>query len=788
MNRNIKSLLIWLFIIGSICFFALPFGQKLMPVESKEIIFSQFIDYLTNGQIKSVYLSSNNSEFVRDAFIVTGILQDNTLFKTVVPYIDHDFIRRLLDYKSEITVSYNSYTFQYLFYQFVSLFPMLFIIGLMIYSIRQSKNGGSGGLGGGPFGFSKSKPKIFKPEENKITFNDVAGIDEARQELEEIVDFLKSPAKFQRLGGRIPRGVLLVGDPGNGKTLLAKAIANEASVPFFSISGSDFVEVFVGVGASRVRKIFENAKKSSPCIVFIDEIDAVGKRRDMSLRGGNDEREQTLNQLLVEMDGFDESQGVIVIAATNRADILDPALLRPGRFDRTINVPYPDMKGREMILKVHSKKVPLAPDVDLKTIARGTPGFSGAELANLINEAALLAARQNKLAVNMKDLELAKDKIIMGSERKTLHMDEKERKLTAYHESGHAIMALLSPQYDPIHKVTIVPRGDALGMVVSLPENDKVSISRTELLSNIKVAMGGRASEELFFGEENVTTGASNDIEKATKIAKNMILKWGMSDKLGFQAFFISKYYGDESDKISQRTSEIIDKEVEELVKRLYEEVKKTLLENKDKLERIANTLLEKETLTGDEVKQLYDGTYINYDNEKPSDDDNKALLDEFALGGLPNNTAKLTALPDNSNKNNNDTESNNEESSNSSDNNENNNGNNSSSNQNIINNTNDIENNNKDNNSIDNSGNNSNENAISSPKNSNSEEINNITNNTNSLNNNDEISNDNTTEISNNDEQNTIMENNKQNENINNNQNKKDSGEDNQIDNSDKV
>lgn len=669
MNKNIKSLLIWLFIIGTISFFTLPFSQKLIPVESKDIIFSTFVNYVTNGQVKSVYLSSNNSEFVRDAFLVTGVLQDNTVFKTVVPYIDHHFIERLLEYKTEIKVNYNSYTFQYLFYQFVSLFPMLFIIGLMIYSMRQTKNGGSGGLGGGPFGFSKSKPKVFKPEENKITFNDVAGIDEARQELEEIVDFLKSPMKFQRLGGRIPRGVLLVGDPGNGKTLLAKAIASEANVPFFSISGSDFVEVFVGVGASRVRKIFENAKKSSPCIIFIDEIDAVGKRRDMSLRGGNDEREQTLNQLLVEMDGFDESQGVIVIAATNRADILDPALLRPGRFDRTINVPYPDMKGREMILKVHSRKVPLAPDVDLKTIARGTPGFSGAELANLINEAALLAARQNKLAVNMKALELAKDKIIMGSERKTLHMDEKERKLTAYHESGHAIMALISPQYDPIHKVTIVPRGGALGMVVSLPENDKVSVSRTELLSNIKVAMGGRASEEIFFGEENVTTGASNDIEKATKIAKNMILKWGMSDKLGFQAFFTSKYYGDESNKVSQRTSEIIDREVEELVKRLYEEVKSTLIENREKLERIANKLLEKETLTGEEVKQLYDNTYVEQSNKEHVNSN----IDEFALGGLPNNTTELTTLSDNKTKDNNsniienkDINSNNEEQSNS--------------------------------------------------------------------------------------------------------------------------
>ena len=632
--------------VGSLLFFILPLNNKLIPIESKELSFSTFVDYVIDGQVKTVYLSTSNSEFARNSSVVKGILQNNKIFKTVVPESDYDFVNRLLRNKVEIIVTHNSYTLQYLFYQFLNLFPMLFIIGLMIYAMRQAKNGGSGGLGGGPFGFSKSKPKVFKPEENKVTFNDVAGIDEAKQDLEEIVDFLKAPAKFQRLGGRIPRGVLLVGDPGNGKTLLAKAIANEASVPFFSISGSDFVEVFVGVGASRVRKVFENAKKSSPCIVFIDEIDAVGKRRDVSLRGGNDEREQTLNQLLVEMDGFDGSQGVIVIAATNRADILDPALLRPGRFDRTINVPYPDMKGREMILKVHARKVPLAPDVDLSTIARGTPGFSGAELANLINESALLAARQNKLAVNMKDLELAKDKIIMGSERKTLHMDEKERKLTAYHESGHAIMALISPKYDPIHKVTIVPRGGALGMVVSLPESDKVSVSRTELLSRIKVAMGGRASEEIFFGDDNVTTGASNDIEKATKIAKNMVLKWGMSDKLGFQAFFTSKYYGDESDKVSQRTSEIIDKEVEELVKRLYEEVKSTLIENREKLERIANTLLEKETLTGEEVKQLFDGTYTENKQLDIVENKDNNLLDEFALGGLPNNTPALPALP----------------------------------------------------------------------------------------------------------------------------------------------
>ncbi|MBR1944628.1 MAG: ATP-dependent zinc metalloprotease FtsH [Alphaproteobacteria bacterium] len=666
MNKISKSILFWLVLIGSISFFTLPFGQKIIPIESQELSFSTLVDYVNDGQVKTVFLPRSSSEISSKSYVVKVVLQNNKIYKSVIPENDHFFIERLLNHRVAIIVSYDSSMLQYIFYQLINLLPMLFIIGLMIYSVRQSKNGGNGGLGGGPFGFSKSKPKMFKPEDNKITFEDVAGIDEAKQDLEEIVDFLKSPVKFQRLGGKIPRGVLLVGDPGNGKTLLAKAIASEANVPFFSISGSDFVEVFVGVGASRVRKIFENAKKMSPCIVFIDEIDAVGKRRDMSLRGGNDEREQTLNQLLVEMDGFDENQGVIVIAATNRSDILDPALLRPGRFDRTINVPYPDMKGREMILKVHSRKVPLAPDVDLKTIARGTPGFSGAELANLINESALLAARQNKLAVYMKDLEMAKDKIIMGSERKTLHMDDKEKKLTAYHESGHAVMALLSPQYDPIHKVTIVPRGGALGMVVSLPENDKVSVSRTELLSNIKVAMGGRASEEIFFGEENVTTGASNDIEKATRIAKNMVLKWGMSDKLGFQAFFTSKYYNDASDSLSQRTSEIIDKEIEELVKRLYEEVRKTLIDNKDGLERIATKLLEKETLNGIEVQQLFDGTYIDAPEEETTNNGDPKLLDEFALGGLPNNTlpdnSKENKLENNSNNNDNNKENNSSE------------------------------------------------------------------------------------------------------------------------------
>jgi cell division protease FtsH len=434
------------------------------------------------------------------------------------------------------------------------------------------------------------------------------------------------------LGGRIPRGVLLVGDPGNGKTLLARAIAGEANVPFYSISGSDFVEVFVGVGASRVRDMFENAKKNAPCIVFIDEIDAVGRRIDNSMRGGNDEREQTLNQLLVEMDGFEEKQGVIVLSATNRPDILDPALLRPGRFDRRITVQYPDMAGREKILKVHSKNVPLAPDVDLRTVARGTPGFSGAELANLVNEAALLAARENKLAVSMKDFEMAKDKVIMGAERKSMSMTDEEKRNTAYHESGHALIALLVPQCDPIHKVTIIPRGGALGMVVRLPEKDKLSVSKTELLSNIRVALGGRVAEEIVFGEENITTGAAQDIKQATKIAKNMIIKWGMSDDLGLRSFYDSDgYYLEASDQISQKTSETIDTEIKNIMDEAYKDVKKLMMDNRDKLEIIAMKLLERETLTGEEVRLVFAGKEL----ENPSIQEDSAA--EFKLGGLPN-------------------------------------------------------------------------------------------------------------------------------------------------------
>ena len=590
----------------------------------KELSYSTFMKAVKDGNVKEVLIRNSTSKLV-------GMLSDGKVFYTVTP-LDMNMVQKLLDSDVEVRVDNNESGWGFIFSQILPWLPMLLIIGLMIYSSRQAQSGGKGGIGGGALGIGKAKAKMFQPKKVNVTFADVAGIDEAKQELEEIVDFLKNPQKFQRLGGKIPRGVLLVGDPGNGKTLLARAIAGEANVPFFSISGSDFVEVFVGVGASRVRDMFEIAKKNSPCIVFLDEIDAVGRRRDSVMRGGNDEREQTLNQLLVEMDGFDEKQGVIVLSATNRPDVLDPALLRPGRFDRRITVQYPDMNGREKILKVHSKNVPLSPDVDLKTIARGTPGFSGAELANLVNEAALLAARENKLSVSMKDFEMAKDKVIMGAERKSLSMTDEEKRNTAYHESGHALIALLSPASDPIHKVTIIPRGGALGMVVRLPEKDKISVSRAELLSNIKVAMGGRAAEEVVFGDDNITTGASQDIKQATKIAKNMIIKWGMSDKLGFRSFYDSDgYYMDASDQISQKTAETIDAEVKKLMDESYREVKELMLNNRDKLEFIAKNLLERETLTGEEVKKLFDGESLE---EKHEDDSSNS---DFSLGGLPN-------------------------------------------------------------------------------------------------------------------------------------------------------
>ncbi len=481
-----------------------------------------------------------------------------------------------------------------------SILPVLLLIGFYVYMMKQ----GQGGRGGA-FGFGRSKAKLLSENKNKVTFEDVAGIDEAKYELQEIVEFLKDPPKFQRLGGKIPKGVLLVGSPGTGKTLLARAVAGEAGVPFFSISGSDFVEMFVGVGASRVRDMFEQGKKNAPCLIFIDEIDAVGRHRGVGIGGGNDEREQTLNQMLVEMDGFEGNEGVIIIAATNRPDVLDPALLRPGRFDRKVIIDNPDIGGREKILKVHMRKTPLADNVDPRTIARGTPGFSGADLANLVNEAALLAARRNLKVVSMAEFEDAKDKVMMGTERRSMVMSDKEKKLTAYHEAGHAVIAYHEPESDPIHKATIIPRGFALGMVVRLPEGDRLSYSFAKFKADLAVAFGGRVAEEMIFGHDKVTSGASSDIQQATKIARKMVTEYGMSDKLGFIDYSNRKY-------VSGATGKMIDEEVQRIIDEAQLKARQVLMQYKDELDFLANALLEYETLTGDEVKQVLAGKKLD--------------------------------------------------------------------------------------------------------------------------------------------------------------------------------
>jgi len=504
----------------------------------------------------------------------------------------------------------------------VSWFPMLLLIGVWIFFMRQMQGKG----GGGAMGFGKSRARLLTEKHGRVTFEDVAGIDEAKVELQEIVEFLKDPQKFQRLGGKIPKGALLVGPPGTGKTLTARAVPGEANVPFFTISGSDFVEMFVGVGASRVRDMFEQAKKNAPCIIFIDEIDAVGRHRGAGLGGGNDEREQTLNQLLVEMDGFEANEGVILIAATNRPDVLDPALLRPGRFDRQIVVPLPDVKGRERIIQVHMRKVPLAQNVVAHTLARGTPGFSGADLANLVNEAALLAARRGKRVVGMQEFEDAKDKVMMGAERKSMVMTEQEKKLTAYHEAGHAVVALHEEESDPIHKATIIPRGRALGMVMRLPEGDRISISKAKLKADLAVAMGGRIAEELIFGAEKVTTGASSDIRQATDMARRMVTEWGMSEKLGpilYSANQEEVFLGhsvSQTKNLSDDTAAIIDSEIKMIVERAYARSTEILTKHIDELHAVAKALLEYEMLSGDEIKGLLRGEpIIRADNDEPA-------------------------------------------------------------------------------------------------------------------------------------------------------------------------
>jgi cell division protease FtsH len=560
----------------------------------------------------SDFISEVNSGHVRDVVIqghtVTGALSDGHNFQTYAPE-DPNLFGRLSDKGVRVIAKPDDDGMSPLLRQLLGWFPMLLLIGVWVFFMRQMQSGG-----GRAMGFGKSRARMLTEKQGRITFEDVAGIDEAKTELQEIVEFLKDPQKFQRLGGKIPKGVLLVGPPGTGKTLLARAIAGEANVPFFTISGSDFVEMFVGVGASRVRDMFEQGKKNAPCIIFIDEIDAVGRHRGAGLGGGNDEREQTLNQMLVEMDGFESNEGVILIAATNRPDVLDPALLRPGRFDRQVVVPNPDVLGREKILRVHMRKVPLASDVDPKVIARGTPGFSGADLANLVNEAALLAARLSKRVVAMSEFEFAKDKVMMGAERRSLVMSDAEKEMTAFHESGHAICSIYEPECDPIHKATIIPRGRALGMVMSLPEGDRYSTSKAKLVAQLAMAMGGRAAEEIIFGSEKVSNGAAGDIKMATDMARRMITEWGMSETLGMIA------YGDNSQElflghsvtqnkqISEHTAQEIDREIKQIIDTAYTKAKTVLTEHLDELNRLARGLLEYETLTGEEIRTVLRG------------------------------------------------------------------------------------------------------------------------------------------------------------------------------------
>ena len=596
---NFRNFILWAVIIVLLLTLFNLFQGPCSSERAEEINFSQLLAETDAGNIRDVLIEDQQ---------ITGHYADGRSFSTIAPD-DPGLVQRLYDKGVIISAWPSESKAPSLLNILISWFPMLLLVGVWIFFMRQMQSGG-----GKAMSFGRSKAKLLNETGGRVTFEDVAGIDEAKDELQEIVEFLRNPGRFQKLGGRIPKGALLVGPPGTGKTLLARAIAGEANVPFFTISGSDFVEMFVGVGASRVRNMFEQAKKNAPCIIFIDEIDAVGRHRGAGLGGGNDEREQTLNQLLVEMDGFEANEGVILIAATNRPDVLDPALLRPGRFDRQVVVPNPDIIGREKILKVHLRKISAAPNVDIRTIARGTPGFSGADLANLVNEAALLAARRRKHKVTISELEDAKDKVMMGAERRSMVMTEDEKKLTAYHEGGHALVALHMPASDPIHKATIIPRGRALGMVMRLPERDKLSVSREKMLADIAVAMGGRIAEEIIFGYDKVTSGASSDISMATKMARAMVTQYGMSDKLGPLAYreneeevFLGHSVARQQNS-SEETQRLIDEEIRNLVEGAYDVAHKCLQDNIDDLHVIAGGLLEYETLTGDEIKDLLKG------------------------------------------------------------------------------------------------------------------------------------------------------------------------------------
>jgi len=617
LSNKAKNALLWLMIISSALMFVWFIQKTQSSRNPQELSLDQAIIRIKNRDFKEVFLKQSQVEFtdVNGSKFYTNIGSDPT----------RELLLKTIQEQNELNPSspirfYEEQTSSGIFwYVLIQSLPFLLLVGFLIFTVRQMQVGGNKALS-----FGKSRARLLNNQQKRVTFKDVAGVDEAKEELQEIIEFLKDPHKFQRLGGRIPKGVLMVGPPGTGKTLLAKAVAGEANVPFLSISGSDFVEMFVGVGASRVRDLFEQGKKNAPCIIFIDEIDAVGRHRGAGLGGGHDEREQTLNQLLVEMDGFESNDGVILMAATNRPDVLDPALLRPGRFDRRVVVGRPDVKGREEILKVHTRKTPLDKDVDIKIIARSTPGFTGADLANLVNEAALNAARNNKKVVSMEDFEIAKDKVLMGAERKSLVLSEEEKKLTAYHEAGHTLVSLKVPAADPIHKVTIIPRGVALGVTQQLPETDRHSYTKEYLLSRIAILMGGRIAEEIFFGEDKITTGASNDIENATEIARAMVCEYGMSD-LGPLAFgkkeeqiFLGKEIAKHRD-YSEDTAIRIDQEIRKIVSEQYERAKKIILENKAALIRLAEELIKRETLDGSQVKKIVEGLSLEDEEVTPS-------------------------------------------------------------------------------------------------------------------------------------------------------------------------
>lgn len=625
-----KNLILWLVIAAVLVTVLNNFSS---PPEASRLNYSDFIEQVQSGNVAQVTV---------DGYVISGKRRDGSGFETIRPAIeDRGLIKDLIDNRVEIVGKQperQSIWTQLL----VASFPILVIIAVFMFFMRQMQGGGGGK--GGPMSFGKSKARLLSEDQVKTTLADVAGCDEAKEEVGELVEFLRDPGKFQRLGGRIPRGVLMVGPPGTGKTLLAKAIAGEAKVPFFTISGSDFVEMFVGVGASRVRDMFEQAKKHAPCIIFIDEIDAVGRHRGAGLGGGHDEREQTLNQLLVEMDGFEMNDGIIVIAATNRPDVLDPALLRPGRFDRQVVVGLPDIRGREQILKVHMKKVPMGDNVDAAVIARGTPGFSGADLANLVNEASLFAARASKRLVEMKEFELAKDKIMMGAERKSMVMSDKEKLNTAYHEAGHAIVGRLVPEHDPVYKVSIIPRGRALGVTMFLPEEDRYSLSKRALESQICSLFGGRIAEEMTLGFDGVTTGASNDIQRATQIARNMVTKWGLSEKLGPLMYaeeegevFLGRSAGSQHSNISGETAKLIDQEVRRIIDQSYSHAKNLLDEHRDKLELMANALMKYETIDSDQIDDIMNNRPLREPRDWSGD----------PKGGAPLTKADGTARPE---------------------------------------------------------------------------------------------------------------------------------------------